>query len=142
MDIIQTATEIAKRFIPFFGKSKTIKQISTEIGAAADNELGILWSNVKPWFIQEYQEETPIDETFETEDVKGIVKKQLKKADDATKASIENALAKTKAITNIVQNHSGSGDNVAGSKIINNNSKIGQQNNNSTVNNGNSDLNF
>ena len=79
MDIIQTATKIATRLVPHFGKSKTIKQIGTEIGQAADNELLILWNAVKPWFIKEYEEETPIDETFEAEDVKGIVKKQLKK---------------------------------------------------------------
>jgi hypothetical protein len=140
MDIIKTATEIAQRFNPFFGKSKTIKDISTEIGQAADNELAILWSNVKPWFIKEYAEEIPIDDSFEAEDVKSLIKSELKKADEVTKAAIEKALVQTKATTNITQNHSGSGDNVAGDKVVNSNSKIGQQNNNSTVNNG--DLNF
>ncbi len=137
MDIIQTATKIATRLVPHFGKSKTIKQISTEIGQAADNELLILWNTVKPWFIKEYDEETPIHETFEDADVKGVVKKQLIKADDATKAAIEQALAQTKTSTKItntstitgnnnqvfqgikdsnIQVHSGTGDNVAGKK--------------------------
>ena len=39
MEIKAAAGEIASQIIPFFGKSKTIKQISKEVGEAADNEL-------------------------------------------------------------------------------------------------------
>jgi hypothetical protein len=39
MDIKAAAGKIASYVIPFFGKSKTIKQISQEIGEAADNSL-------------------------------------------------------------------------------------------------------
>lgn len=129
MDIIQTATKIAARFIPFFGKSKTIKQIGTEIGEAADNELSLLWNKVKPWFIQAYEEEKPIDETFEAEDIKALVKAELKKADEATKAAIENALKQQNtATTNITQTHSGTGDNIGGNKNTYNIDKIDHAN--------------
>lgn len=129
MDIIQTATKIAARFIPFFGKPKTVKQIGTEIGEAADNELSLLWNKVKPWFIKEYEEEKPIDESFEVEDIKALVKAELKKADEATKAAIENALKQQNtATTNITQTHSGTGDNVGGNKNTYNINKIDNAN--------------
>ena len=127
MDIKAVAGKIAGYVIPFFGKSKTIKQISQEIGEAADNELSILWNSVKGWFIEEYDEETPIDDSFEAEDIKVLIKSELKKADDSTKATIENALAQKSS---------------TGSSVINNNSKIGQQNINSTVTNHNPDFNL
>ena len=143
MDLKKIAGDLAAKFIPFFGTSKTIKKIGKEIGDATDNELAILWEKVRPWFIEEYEEETPIDDNFEVTDVKALLKSQLKKADEATKAAIQSALAQAKpSKVNITQNHSGSGDNVAGDKVINNNSKIGQQNNNSTVNNDNTPFNL
>jgi hypothetical protein len=148
MDIIQTATKIAARFIPFFGKSKTVKQIGTEIGQAADNELSLLWNKVKPWFIKEYEEEKPIDETFEAEDIKALIKAELKKADEATKAAIEKALKQAAAPANnntstitgnnnqvfqgikdsTIQIHSGTGDNVGGNKNTYNINKIDNAN--------------
>lgn len=140
MDFKAIAAKITARFIPFFGKSKTIKQIGEEIQTAADNELAILWSKVKPWLIEEYEENKPLDEDLEEGDVKALVKKKLKTADEATQSAIENILNQNKTTTHIEQHHSGSGDNVGGNKIINSGAKIGQQNINSTVNNG--DLNF
>ena len=137
MDIKAVAGKIAGYVIPFFGKSKTIKQISQEIGEAADNELGFLWNAIKGWFIKEYEEETPIDDDFEMEDIKVFLKKQLKEADEATKAMIEKALSKKEAATtktntitvtgnsnqvfqdinnSTIQTHSGTSDNVAGNK--------------------------
>lgn len=138
MDIIQTATQIAAHLMPFFEKSKTIMQIGTEIGQAADSKLAILWNKVKPWFIKAYEEEKPINETFETEDIKALIKAELNQADEETKTAIEQALKQQNVVTsNITQTQSGTGHNVAGDTINNNNTKIGQQNNNSTViNNG------
>lgn len=145
MDIIQAATKITAFFAPFFGKSKTIKKIGTEIGEAADNELSLLWDKVKPWFIEEYEEDKPIDETFEESDIKALLKSHLKNADEATKATIEQALQQKEAATKItntstvtgdgnqvfqginnstIQTHSGTGDNVAGGKKTYNIDKI------------------
>lgn len=97
MDIIATATKIGERLLPFFLKSKTITQIGKEIGEATDTELGLLWKKVKPWFIEEYGEEKPLGDTFENEDVKGVVKKGLKNADDDTKKVIDELLKKLNA---------------------------------------------
>jgi hypothetical protein len=97
MDIITTATKIGERLLPFFFKSKTITQIGKEIGEATDTELSLLWKKVKPWFIEEYEEEKPLDDTFEKEDVKGVVKKGLKNADDDTKNAIDELLEKLEA---------------------------------------------
>ena len=129
MDIKAVAGKITDYILPFFKKSKSIKQISQEIGEAADNELGILWNSVKGWFIKEYEEETPIDDSFEAEDIKALIKSELKKADEATKKAIEEAL---------VQASKSQGQVV----VNNNNSKIGQQNINSTVTNTNPDFNL
>lgn len=149
MDIIQTATKITALFAPFFGKSKTIKKIGAEIGEATDTELSLLWDKVKPWFIEEYEEDKPIDETFEESDVKALLKTNLKKADEATKATIEQALQQKEAATKItntstvtgknnqvfqginnstIQTHSGTGDNVVGDKKIYNIDKIDNAN--------------
>jgi hypothetical protein len=151
MDIKVVAGKIAGYVIPFFGKSKTVKQISQEIGEAADNELSILWNSVKGWFIKEYEEETPIDDSFEAEDIKALIKSELKRADDATKAAIEAALSKKEASTtktntvnitgddnqvfqdindSTIQNNSGSGsgDNVGRDKKTYNIEKIDNAN--------------
>ena len=129
MDIKAVAGKIAGYVIPFFKKSKTIKQISQEIGDAADNELSILWNAVKGCFIEEYEEETPIDDTFEAEDIKTLIKSELKRADDATKANIEKALEqKSNATTHIQQTHTGTGDNVGGDKKVYNINKVDNAN--------------
>jgi len=140
MNFQEVATKITKFIFPFFGKSKTIKQIGQEIGTAADNELLILWNSVKGLLIEEYEEATVIDADIEESDVKATIKRKLKKADDTTKASIEKALAQkaatvTKTNTTTItgnnnqvfqdvnnsniQTHSGTGDNVAGNKTVN-----------------------
>lgn len=146
MDIIATAAKIAERFLLFFLKSKTIAQIGKEIGEATDTELGLLWKKVKPWFIEEYEEEKPLDDTFEKEDVKGVVKRALNKADDDTKSAIDALLkkleerqpttqnkVKVEGNNNIVnqgisnsniQIHTGTGDNVQGDKKVYNIGKI------------------
>lgn len=124
MDIKVVAGKIAGYVIPFFGKSKTVKQISQEIGEAADNELGILWNAVKGWFIKEYEEETPIDNDFEAADIKVLLKQQLKAADDATKAMIEKALAKKDASTTKTNTVT----------ITGNDNQVFQDINNSTIN--------
>ena len=111
MDIIATAAKIAERFLPFFLKSKTIAQIGKEIGEATDTELGLLWKKVKPWFIEEYEEEKPLNDTFEKEDVKGVVKRALNKADDDTKNAITELLKKLEA----GQTNSGNTATVTGS---------------------------
>lgn len=146
MDIIATAAKISERLLPFFLKSKTIAQIGKEIGEATDTELGLLWKKVKPWFIEEYKEEKPLDDTFEKEDVKGVVKKGLKTADEETKTAIEETLKKLEERQPIVKNtahitgnnnivnqgvsnsniqiHTGTGDNVQGDKKMYNIEKI------------------
>lgn len=142
MNFQTTATKIANFIFPFFGKSKTIKQIGEEIGTAADNELLILWNSVKGLLIEEYETETPIDEDTNINDVTSSIKKKLKKADETTKATIEKALeqkaASTKKTNTInitgnqnqtfqdiqnstIQTHSGTGDNVGGNKTVNHN---------------------
>jgi hypothetical protein len=146
MDIITTASKIGERLLPFFLKSKTITQIGKEIGEATDTELSLLWKKVKPWFIEEYEEEKPLDDTFEKEDVKGVVKKGLKNTDDDTKNAIDELLKKleerqpvtkntatVKGNNNIVnqgisnsdiQIHTGTGDNIKGDKKVYNIDKI------------------
>lgn len=146
MDILTTAAKIGERLLPFFLKSKTIAQIGKDIGEATDTELGLLWEKVKPWFIKEYEEEKPLDDTFENEDVKGVVKKGLKTSDGDTKSAIEDLLKKleerqptarntahVKGDNNIVnqgisnsqiQIHTGTGDSIHGDKKIYNIDKI------------------
>jgi hypothetical protein len=114
MDIIATATRIGERLLPYFLKSKTIAQIGKEISEAADTELGLLWKKVKPWFIEEYEEEKPLGDTFEKEDVKGVVKRALNKADDDTKNAIDELLKKLEA----GQSNSGNTATVTGSGNI------------------------
>ncbi|NJL77129.1 MAG: hypothetical protein HC892_21060 [Saprospiraceae bacterium] len=84
MEIVAIATKIGERILPFFFKSKTVKQIGKEIREATDTELSLLWEKIKPWLIEEYEEDKPLDDTFENEDVKGVVKKGLKNADADT----------------------------------------------------------
>lgn len=137
MDILATAKKIADRLLPFFFKSKTITQIGKDIGEATDTELGLLWKKVKPWFIEEYEAEKPLDETFEKDDVKATLKKGLKNADadmqnaiaeilknlEQSKISSNNATAT--GTSNIIiqdtkdsniQIHTGTGDNIKGDK--------------------------
>lgn len=146
MDIIAAATNIGTRLFPFFFSSKNITQISTSISETSDSELCLLWETVNPWFIEEYGVDKPLGDTFEMEDIKSVVKRGLKNADDQTQTAIAELLkqletrqpgsrntVKVKGDNNIVnqgisnsniQIHTGTGDNIQGDKKVYNINKI------------------
>ena len=117
--------------LELFGKTGA-KKIGTDISNAVSNEWLILWNKIKPLFIQEIRdeklikllEEKPTEKRTETQlnshffnEIDG--KPELETLLKTIIEDFENKIDR-KAQHIVNQHHTGSGDNVAGDKIVHN----------------------
>lgn len=121
ISIIKTVLQIV---LPFL-KSKAAKKVGSDFSEAFNNEALLLWKKVKPLFIYEDKnvaeelEEKPDDEMVQN----GFQYQFSKKLDEKPELKLEfedflKAIQSTEGKSIVNQTHYGSGDNIAGNKII------------------------
>lgn len=123
MDILILSKKVISFLLPFL-KSKAAKKVNNDISEAFNNEALSMWDTIKPLFIKEEIikeiEENPYEKIIQEGFNYNLVKK-LKENPIVAKeleSQIDNINSpEGKSIIN--QTHYGSGDNVAGNKIVN-----------------------
>lgn len=130
MDIKTIATTTAALLGPLLKKSKSVKNITEEIGSAADNTLKGIWDTVKGIFVEEFEEEGVLNEyAKKTEVVEFTLSKKLEKEKEL-KIQLEKLLSKHENskyqgnLNKFVKSIKADNSTVGGSIISGNNNRV------------------